>query len=79
MDDGSGNGATQRHRSQLAQAVLTTLAEQENGSLRVKELFDDLAERLELGPEDLAPSPGVGSGSSSGTRTPTPTACRRPP
>jgi restriction system protein len=60
MNDASGNGASprERHRSQLAQAVLTTLAEQENGSLPVKELFDQLAERLELGTEDLEPIAG---------------------
>jgi 5-methylcytosine-specific restriction enzyme B len=60
MNDESGNGATprQQHRSRLAQAVLTTLAEQENGSLPVKELFDQLAERLELGTEELAPIAG---------------------
>ena len=55
MNDGSGNGATprQRRRRRLVQAVLTTLAEQENGSLPVKELFDELVERLQLGPEEL--------------------------
>jgi 5-methylcytosine-specific restriction protein B len=43
------------------QAVLSTLAAQENGSLPVKELFDELVERLQLGPEDLvATANGVG-------------------
>ena len=60
MNDESGNGATprQRYRSRLVQAVLTTLAEQENGSLPVKELFDELVERLQLGPEELVPIAG---------------------
>jgi 5-methylcytosine-specific restriction protein B len=60
MNDESGNGASPRqgHRSRLAQTVLTTLAEQEDGSLPVKELFDQLAERLELGPEELVPIAG---------------------
>ncbi len=60
MNDGSGNGATprQRRRGRLVQAVLTTLAEQENGSLPVKELFDELVERLQLGPEELVPIAG---------------------
>src|SRR5689334_9393411 len=60
MNDDSGNGASprQRLRSRLVQAVLTTLAEQENGSLPVKELFDQLAERLELGTEELVPIAG---------------------
>jgi 5-methylcytosine-specific restriction enzyme B len=60
MNDESGNGATprQRGRSRLAQAVLTTLAEQENGSLPVQELFDELVERLQLGPEELVPIAG---------------------
>jgi 5-methylcytosine-specific restriction enzyme B len=60
MNDETGNGASPRlrHRSRLAQAVLTTLAERENGSLPVQELFDQLAERLELGPEELAPIAG---------------------
>jgi 5-methylcytosine-specific restriction protein B len=60
MNDESGNGASprQRHRSRLVQAVLTTLAEQENSSLPVKELFGQLAERLELGPEELVPIAG---------------------
>jgi len=55
-----GNGATPRQQRQhrLVQAVLTTLAEQEKGSLPVKELFDELAERLQLGPEELVPIPG---------------------
>ena len=60
MNDGSENGATprQRRRGRLVQAVLTTLAEQENGSLPVKELFDELVERLQLGPEELVPVAG---------------------
>jgi 5-methylcytosine-specific restriction enzyme B len=60
MNDESGTGATprQRGRSRLAQAVLTTLAEQENGSLPVQELFDELVERLQLGPEELVPIVG---------------------
>jgi len=60
MNDGSGNGATprQRRRGRLIQAVLTTLARQENGSLPVKELFDELVERLQLGPEELVPIAG---------------------
>ena len=60
MNDGSGNGATSRQwrRPRLVQAVLTTLAEQENGSLPVKELFDELVERLQLGPEDLVSAAG---------------------
>jgi 5-methylcytosine-specific restriction protein B len=60
MSDGSGNGATprQRRQSRLVYAVLTTLAGQENGSLPVKELFDKLAERLELDPEELVPVVG---------------------
>ena len=60
MNDGSGNGATprQRRRSGLIRAVLTTLAGQENGSLPVKELFDELVERLQLGPEELVPIAG---------------------
>jgi 5-methylcytosine-specific restriction enzyme B len=55
MNDEPGNGATtrQQHRRQLVQAVLTTLAGQEDGSLPVKELFDELLERLQLGPEEL--------------------------
>lgn len=60
MNDGSGNGATSRQwrRPRLVQAVLTTLADQENGSLPVKELFDELVERLQLGPEDLVSAAG---------------------
>jgi len=60
MNNESGNGASprQRGRSRLAQAVLTTLAEQENGSLPVQELFDELVERLQLGPEELVPIAG---------------------
>lgn len=60
MSDGSGNGATprQRRRGRLVQAVLTTLAGQEDGSLPVKELFDKLVERLQLGPEELVPVAG---------------------
>ena len=60
MNDESGNGSIPRERlrGRLAQAVLTTLAEQEDGSLPVKELFDQLAERLELGPEELVPIAG---------------------
>jgi 5-methylcytosine-specific restriction enzyme B len=60
MNDESGNGTSPRQsrRARLAQAVLTTLAEQENGSLPVKELFDELVERLQLGPEELVPIAG---------------------
>jgi 5-methylcytosine-specific restriction enzyme B len=60
MNDRSGNGATPRQERErrLVQAVLTTLAEQEDGSLPVKELFDELVERLQLGPEELAPVAG---------------------
>ncbi|MBO0729010.1 MAG: AAA family ATPase [Acidimicrobiaceae bacterium] len=39
---------------------MTTLAAQENGSLPVRELFNELAERLRLGPEDLV-STGAGT------------------
>ena len=58
--DASANGGTprQRRQRQLVQAVLTTLAEQDSGSLPAKELFDELADRLQLGPEALAPVPG---------------------
>ena len=50
MNDGSGNGATPRQRRQrrLVQAVLATLAGQEDGSLPVRELFDELVVRLQL-------------------------------
>jgi 5-methylcytosine-specific restriction enzyme B len=60
MNDESGNGATPRQRRQarMVQAVLTTLAEQENGALPVKELFELLVERLQLGPEELVPIAG---------------------
>ena len=63
MNDGSGSDETSRRwrRPRLVQAVLSTLAAQENGSLPVKELFDELVERLQLGPEDLvATANGVG-------------------
>ena len=60
MNDGSGNGATPRQRRQrrLVQAVLATLAGQEDGSLPVRELFDELVVRLQLGPEELVPIAG---------------------
>jgi hypothetical protein len=60
MNDGSGNGATPRQRRQgrLVQAVLATLAGQEDGSLPVRELFDELVVRLKLGPEELVPISG---------------------
>ena len=58
--EASVNGGTPRQRRQrrLVQAVLTTLAEQDSKSLPVKELFDELVDRLELGPEALEQIPG---------------------
>jgi 5-methylcytosine-specific restriction enzyme B len=48
-----GDAPQQLRRRRLVHAVLTTLAGQQDGSLPVKELFDELAERLQLGPEEL--------------------------
>ena len=58
--DASANGGTPRQRRQrrLVQAALGLLAEQESGSLPAKELFDQVVDRLELGPEALEPVAG---------------------
>jgi len=44
-------GPQQRRRPLLVRAVLTTLAEQQDGSLPAREPIDGIAERLHLGPE----------------------------
>jgi 5-methylcytosine-specific restriction protein B len=58
MDPENGATSRQGRRPRVVQAVLTALAEQESGSLPVKELFDELVGRLQLGPEDLASTGG---------------------
>src|SRR6516162_7840296 len=57
---GRENGATSRQgrRPRVVQAVLTALAAQESGSLPGRERFDELVGRLQLGPQDLAPTGG---------------------
>lgn len=51
---GNGGFSQQGRRGRLVQAVLRTLAEREDGSLPVRELFDQVADRLQLGPDELA-------------------------
>jgi hypothetical protein len=51
---GNGGFSQQGRRGRLVQTVLTTLAEREDGSLPVRELFDQVADRLQLGPDELA-------------------------
>ena len=60
MNEGSENSEAPELglRRRLVRAVLTTLAEHQDGSLPVKDLFDELAERLQLGAEDLASANG---------------------
>ena len=50
---GNGTSHQQARRRLLVQAVLTTLAAQEDGSLPVGELFDEVARRLQLSPDEL--------------------------
>jgi Mrr N-terminal domain len=54
MNELGNSGISQQARRRLlVQAVLTTLAGQDDGSLPVAELFAEVAQRLELSPDEL--------------------------
>jgi 5-methylcytosine-specific restriction enzyme B len=55
MSDQSGNAvpSQQERRRRLVKAVLATLAEQDDGSLPIRELFAEVEERVQLSPDEL--------------------------